>query len=530
MSACPVPLQVTLIATQEAQVSPLYGLFETLNAFELLARFEPDLPVHPFHVEIAVPNRSMPRGGSGLPLGAHRTCGEIERTDIVILPLMMVRDPGWVTGRYPEVVRWLRHQHDQGATLASTCTGVLLLAETSLLDGHEATIHWAFAETFQQTFRVRVWPGVLSSGASERRRAIRPSRMYRICVFRRHGGGWRGPRFRWRKWGSRWATRTPPSLVACSGEPRILVLARTGVSSACAGSRLQTRRRYGSGPHVLAGFRPKRQRVRARGMNRDDGPDTRRLPTPGATDATELWERRRPASFGTQCLTRVQSLWRKAPLRSSWPRTRLSVTRYCGIRDSSHRVEQSARQNRRTSTMATRTASAVWNGTLKEGKGNMKYGSVEGPFTFASRFESGEGTNPEELVGAAHAGCYSMFLSALLSKQGLTPDSIETTATVELGQDDGPKNHLNQAQDSGQGVGYRQRRLSKARSRSQGEVSHLQAVCGHEHQRRSDAGQLKALLHRPRSRNCVPLRAGLPMAARSGTAPARSCASVLSAY
>jgi osmotically inducible protein OsmC len=89
--------------------------------------------------------------------------------------------------------------------------------------------------------------------------------------------------------------------------------------------------------------------------------------------------------------------------------------------------------------MTTRTASAVWNGTLKEGKGVMKYGAFEGAYTFASRFETGEGTNPEELVGAAHAGCYSMFLSALLSKEGLTPDSIATTAKVELGDDGGPK-------------------------------------------------------------------------------------------
>lgn len=86
--------------------------------------------------------------------------------------------------------------------------------------------------------------------------------------------------------------------------------------------------------------------------------------------------------------------------------------------------------------MAIRSASALWNGTLKEGKGTMKYGAFEGPFTFASRFESGEGTNPEELVGAAHAGCYSMFLSALISGKDLTPTSVETTATVTLGRDD----------------------------------------------------------------------------------------------
>lgn len=88
--------------------------------------------------------------------------------------------------------------------------------------------------------------------------------------------------------------------------------------------------------------------------------------------------------------------------------------------------------------MAVRTSEATWTGTLREGKGAMKIGqgAYEGPFTFASRFESGEGTNPEELIGAAHAGCYSMFLSALLTKAGFAPRRIHTTATVHL--TDGP--------------------------------------------------------------------------------------------
>jgi osmotically inducible protein OsmC len=86
--------------------------------------------------------------------------------------------------------------------------------------------------------------------------------------------------------------------------------------------------------------------------------------------------------------------------------------------------------------MTIRNAKALWNGTLKEGKGEMNFSNYSGPFTFASRFENGEGTNPEELVGAAQAGCYSMFLSALISGAGLTPQSIETTAAVTLGKDD----------------------------------------------------------------------------------------------
>jgi osmotically inducible protein OsmC len=85
--------------------------------------------------------------------------------------------------------------------------------------------------------------------------------------------------------------------------------------------------------------------------------------------------------------------------------------------------------------MPTRTSSAEWKGSLKEGAGTLKLasGAYEGPYTYASRFESAEGTNPEELIGAAHAGCFSMFLAALLTNAGFVPTWIHTTATVHLG-------------------------------------------------------------------------------------------------
>lgn len=85
--------------------------------------------------------------------------------------------------------------------------------------------------------------------------------------------------------------------------------------------------------------------------------------------------------------------------------------------------------------MAIRKSEAVWNGTLREGNGTMKLGSgyFEGPYTYASRFEEAKGTNPEELIGAAHAGCYSMFLAALLTNNGTPPTRVYTTATVHLG-------------------------------------------------------------------------------------------------
>jgi len=82
--------------------------------------------------------------------------------------------------------------------------------------------------------------------------------------------------------------------------------------------------------------------------------------------------------------------------------------------------------------MAIRNAQAVWTGTLREGAGTMKFANYDGAYTWASRFDVGAGTNPEELLGAAHAGCYSMFLSALITKAGFTPTRIQTTARVHL--------------------------------------------------------------------------------------------------
>lgn len=86
--------------------------------------------------------------------------------------------------------------------------------------------------------------------------------------------------------------------------------------------------------------------------------------------------------------------------------------------------------------MSERKATAKWNGTLKEGNGVMSFANYNGPFTFKSRFEEGDGTNPEELVGAAQAGCFSMFLAALISGENLSPEKVETTAKVTLGSDD----------------------------------------------------------------------------------------------
>ncbi len=91
--------------------------------------------------------------------------------------------------------------------------------------------------------------------------------------------------------------------------------------------------------------------------------------------------------------------------------------------------------------MITRKAQAHWEGDLKSGKGSMRLGSgaYEGPFSFKSRFEEGTGTNPEELIGAAHAGCFSMAFSNMLAEAGTPPTRVATKAKVHLEMlDSGP--------------------------------------------------------------------------------------------
>lgn len=84
--------------------------------------------------------------------------------------------------------------------------------------------------------------------------------------------------------------------------------------------------------------------------------------------------------------------------------------------------------------MATRTAKAQWQGNLFDGSGTMKFGggAFEGQYSFKSRFEEGAGTNPEELIAAAHAGCFSMALSGGLAAAGYTPTRVSTTAKVTV--------------------------------------------------------------------------------------------------
>jgi len=146
------PLHVSLVAVPGSLLLPIAGLYEVLTAFPVVAGFHEGVPSSPpFAVEIVGTAQTIVPAASGLPITIQRAVDRIDWTDIVIVPTMAVEE-SWEAGRHPEIVGWMQRMHAQGAMLCSACTGLGLLAETGLLDGRQATTHWAFGPGFRQAF------------------------------------------------------------------------------------------------------------------------------------------------------------------------------------------------------------------------------------------------------------------------------------------------------------------------------------------------------------------------------------------
>jgi transcriptional regulator GlxA family with amidase domain len=165
-------IQVCLLAIPDVMVSTLMGLYDVLNSFGLLSSYDDALPsTSPFDVKIVAPVQGKIATASRMPLEVPQSVDEVESTDVVIVPSVMVEGGEWQPGRYPGVVKWLLRMHEQGAQLCSTCSGVLLLAETGLLDGRDATLHWIYAQTFRKNFpevRLRLDRALVASGEQDR--------------------------------------------------------------------------------------------------------------------------------------------------------------------------------------------------------------------------------------------------------------------------------------------------------------------------------------------------------------------------
>lgn len=145
------PLHVSLLALPDAVVSTLAGILDVINGAALMGLVRPGAQP-PFHVEV-VGERQGPMGlASGVAFDVMRPIAEVEATDIVIVPSVLLPREGWLPGRYPQLVDWLRRMHEGGAMLCSACSGIFLLAETGLFDGKDATVHFGYAREFQALY------------------------------------------------------------------------------------------------------------------------------------------------------------------------------------------------------------------------------------------------------------------------------------------------------------------------------------------------------------------------------------------
>ncbi len=147
------PLHVSIIAFPDAVISTLTGVYDVLNSFGMLKGFDPSIPEEPpFRIEIVGASDAPVLMASGVPVNVHKSVEDIEKTDIIIAPSVLLEDGRWRVGRYPDLVRWISEMHKGGAQLCSACSGVFLFAETGLFDGQETTIHWGYQDPFEAEF------------------------------------------------------------------------------------------------------------------------------------------------------------------------------------------------------------------------------------------------------------------------------------------------------------------------------------------------------------------------------------------
>jgi transcriptional regulator GlxA family with amidase domain len=154
-------LHVSLVAIPEATVSTLSGIFDVMNAFAILPPPRGDGPAQPppFKVEIVGAKAGPLTLASNVPVSVQRSVDSVERTDIVIVPSVLLGPEGWRKDRHPELVEWFKAMHRRGALLCSACSGIFLLAETGLFDGVDTTVHFGYARAFSETHpRVPVHP------------------------------------------------------------------------------------------------------------------------------------------------------------------------------------------------------------------------------------------------------------------------------------------------------------------------------------------------------------------------------------
>jgi transcriptional regulator GlxA family with amidase domain len=148
------PLDTRIVAIPETAGSALYGMLDVLSVagvvWQSLTRAEP-MPA-PFRVQVVGLGRERFSCGNGIPVEPAAAIGEVDRADIVILPELWLGPDEHLGGRYPDLVDWISARYRDGACIYSACSGALLLAETGLLDGRDATSHWGYGDLFKRRY------------------------------------------------------------------------------------------------------------------------------------------------------------------------------------------------------------------------------------------------------------------------------------------------------------------------------------------------------------------------------------------
>ncbi len=155
------PVEVLIVAVSETAGSALYGMVDVLmaagNIWQTLVRSES--PQTLFWVRIVSPSGDSFECGNGIPVAPEFSIADDPKASILILPELWLGPDEDIQGRYPELMEWIRQKYKEGITIYSACSGALMLAETGLLDGCEATSHWGYQDLFSKRYpRVRFRP------------------------------------------------------------------------------------------------------------------------------------------------------------------------------------------------------------------------------------------------------------------------------------------------------------------------------------------------------------------------------------
>ncbi len=148
------PVEVLIVAVPETAGSALYGMLDVLlaagNIWQTLARTEPEQTL--FRVRIVAPTGNAFTCGNGVPVNPDCSVADNPAAGILILPELWLGPDEDIHGRYPELMQWIRKKYREGSTLYSACSGAVMLAETGLLDGRDATSHWGYQDLFSKHY------------------------------------------------------------------------------------------------------------------------------------------------------------------------------------------------------------------------------------------------------------------------------------------------------------------------------------------------------------------------------------------